>query len=50
MSIYVCTRCDHYRNNDFVQAFAEEDGLVCEYCLDDHEGIETEVDPEEVDQ
>tara|TARA_Y100000310_G_scaffold50095_1_gene46205 strand:- start:2133 stop:2294 length:162 start_codon:yes stop_codon:yes gene_type:complete len=37
MSIFVCDRCDHYRNNDLIEAYEVNDGLVCEYCVEEHE-------------
>ena len=37
MSIYVCDRCDHYRDNDLIEAFDVNEGLVCEHCIEDHE-------------
>lgn len=37
MSIYVCERCDHYRDNDLIEAFDADGGLVCEYCVEEWE-------------
>jgi len=44
MSIYVCDRCDHYRDNDLIPCFEEREQLVCEYCLEEHEGYGDEID------
>ena len=37
MSVFVCDRCDHYRNNDLIEAYEINEGLVCEYCVEEYE-------------
>lgn len=37
MSIFVCARCDHYQNNDLIEAFEINEELVCENCIDENE-------------
>lgn len=37
MSIFVCERCDHYRDNDSIEAHETDEGLVCEYCVEEWE-------------
>ncbi len=46
MSIFVCARCDHYRNNDLIEAFEINDELVCEYCVEEWEAFDEEADVE----
>ena len=46
MSIFVCARCAHYRNNDIMEAFEDNGALVCEHCAEDHEFFEDAADVE----
>ncbi len=43
MSIFVCARCDHYKNNDLIEAFEINDELVCEYCAEEWETFAEEI-------
>jgi hypothetical protein len=34
MSIFYCLGCDTQKDNDFVECYEHNSGLICEDCLD----------------